>query len=135
LGLMKLLSIYEAARERLAQVDPATAQQAVQVADEVDLPYIRGNLDRILSKTREGVQRVSRIVHSLRGLARTDRPQLEEVHLPDLVDSSLEMIRGRLQRRGIKIELDYGKVPKLRCVSTQLSQVLLNLLGNALQAV
>jgi len=134
-GLLALLEVYERARERLAAVDPEAARQAVALAAEVDLAYVRDNLDRILTRTREGVQRVSRIVQSLRGLARTDRPQLEEVHLPDLVDSSLEMIRGRLQRRGIKIELDYGRVPKLRCVSTQLSQVLLNLLVNALQAV
>jgi PAS domain S-box-containing protein len=134
-GLMALLEVYERARDRLAGVDAEVARQAVALAEDMDLPYVRDNLDRILSRTREGVQRVSRIVQSLRGLARTDRPLLEDVHLPDLVDSSLEMIRGRLQRRGIKVELDYGKVPKMRCVSTQLSQVLLNLLVNALQAI
>jgi two-component system NtrC family sensor kinase len=134
-GLMALVEVYEGARDRLAQVDPETARRAETLIEEVDLPYVRDNLHRILTRTREGVQRVSKIVQSLRGLARTDQPQLEEVHFPDLVDSSLDMIRGRLQRRGIEVELDYEQAPKVRCVSTQLSQVLLNLLVNALQAI
>src|SRR5262249_43502689 len=79
--------------------------------------------------------RVTRIVHSLRGLARTDPPHKQETHLPDLVEASLEMIRGRLQRRGVEVELDYDPWPRVRCVSMQISQVLLNLLVNALQAL
>src|SRR5205823_11742577 len=95
----------------------------------------RDNLDRVLSRTREGVQRVTRIVQSLRGLARTTKPELEEANLPDIVEMSLDMIRGRLQRRGISVHLDFGPSPKLRCVTTQLGQVMLNLLVNASQAI
>lgn len=134
-ALMALLDIYDKARERLAQVDPDSARQAQQLADQIDLPYVRDNLDRVLTRTREGVQRVTRIVQSLRGLARTTKPDFEEAHLPDIVDMSLDMIRGRLQRRGIAVELDFGPSPKLRCVTTQLGQVMLNLLVNALQAI
>jgi PAS domain S-box-containing protein len=134
-ALMALLDLYDKARNRLAQVDPDTAQHAQKLADQIDLPYVRNNLDRVLTRTREGVQRVTRIVQSLRGLARTTKPELEEAHLPDIVDMSLDMIRGRLQRRGIAVDLDFGPSPKLRCVTTQLGQVMLNLLVNALQAI
>jgi PAS domain S-box-containing protein len=134
-ALMALLDVYDRARDRLAKVDPESARQAQKLADEIDLPYVRDNLDRVLARTREGVQRVTRIVQSLRGLARTTKPELEDAHLPDIVDMSLDMIRGRLQRRGIAVEMDFGPSPKLRCVTTQLGQVMLNLLVNALQAI
>ena len=39
------------------------------------------------------------------------------------------------RERGIAVELDFGPSPKLRCVTTQLGQVMLNLLVNALQAI
>jgi Signal transduction histidine kinase regulating C4-dicarboxylate transport system len=68
-------------------------------------------------------------------LARTTKPELEEANLPDIVDMSLDLIRGRLQRRGIAVDLDFGPSSKLRCVTTQLGQVMLNLLVNALQAI
>jgi two-component system, NtrC family, sensor kinase len=133
-GMMGLLDIYEASRDQLAKVDAVSAAQALALAEELDLAYVRSNFNRVLGRTKEGVQRVARIVHSLRGLARTDRPQMEEAHLPDLVDMSLEMIRGRLQRQGIQLVTDY-RVTKVRCVAAQISQVLLNLIVNALQSI
>jgi PAS domain S-box-containing protein len=134
-GLMELLDLYQGASEPLARVAPETAARAADLAEQVDLDYVRANLPRLLSRTRDGVDRVTRIVHSLRGLARTEPPRKQETHLPDLVEASLEMIRGRLRRRGVEVELDYDPSPRVNCVSTQLSQVLLNLLVNALQAL
>jgi PAS domain S-box-containing protein len=134
-ALMALVDVYDRARDRLARADPESARQAQELATQIDLPYVRDNLDRVLARTREGVQRVTRIVQSLRGVARTTKPELEDAHLPDIVDMSLDLIRGRLQRRGITIDLDFGPSPKLRCVTTQLGQVMLNLLVNALQAI
>jgi PAS domain S-box-containing protein len=133
-GLMGLLDVYEAGRERLAQVDPQAARRAEVLAEVIDLAYVRDNLARVLTRTREGVQRVARIVQNLRGLARTDRPEMEDALLPDLVEMSLEMARGRLHRRGIKVELDF-QLRHLLCVPAQISQVILNLLVNALQAI
>jgi signal transduction histidine kinase len=134
-ALMALVDVYDAARDRLAQVAPEVAEHARELADRIDLPYVRDNLDRVLARTREGVQRVARIVQSLRSLARTTKPQMEDASFPDIVDMSLDMIRGRLQRQGIELEFEYGPAPKLRCVTTQLGQVMLNLLVNALQAI
>ncbi|HEY1861723.1 MAG TPA: PAS domain S-box protein, partial [Gemmataceae bacterium] len=133
-GLMGLVDVYESARGRLAQADPATARRARELADELDLPYVRDNLGRVLARTRDGVHRVARIVQSLRGLARTDRPQMEDAHLPELVEMSLEMVRGRLQRRCIQVEQNF-QATRVRCVPAQVSQVLLNLLVNGLQAI
>jgi PAS domain S-box-containing protein len=133
-GLMALLDVYEEARPALSQTDPASAQRARELADDIDLPYVRDNLGRVLARTREGVQRVARIVQNLRGFARTDRLQMEDANLPDLVDASLEMIGGRLRRQGIAVELKL-QATRVRCVPTHLSQVLLNLFVNALQAI
>jgi PAS domain S-box-containing protein len=134
-GLMSVLDSYETARDKLACADPEAARRVAEIAEELDLPYVRENLGRVLTRTREGVQRVTNIVQGLRSLARTDRPQLAEANLPDLVDMGLELIRDRLRRRGITFETDYGPDLRLRCVPTQVGQVLLNLLTNAMQAV
>jgi PAS domain S-box-containing protein len=135
-GLMRLLGLYEQARDRLAAADRECLCQAEALAEEIDLPYIRDNLDRLLSRTRDGVQRVARIVSSMRSLARTAPPELEQTPIPKLVEISLEMIAGQLRRRNIAVELDYnGAAHAVSCVPTQISQVLLNLLVNALHAI
>jgi signal transduction histidine kinase len=131
-GLMGILDAYE---KSLSTLPADAARQIETLAEELDLPYVRGNLERVLSRTREGVQRVTSIVQGLRSLARTDRPQMEDAHLPELVEMALELIRERLRRRGISVVQDYGPGLKLRCVPTQIGQVMLNLLTNAMQAI
>jgi PAS domain S-box-containing protein len=132
---MAVLDLYEAARDRLAQADPETVRRIQALAEEIDLPYVRASFPRVLERTREGILRVTRIVQSLRGLARTGPAQFEDANLCDLVEMGLEMVRSRLQRRGITMEIDCPPFLKVRCIPTQLSQVLLNLLINAVQAV
>jgi two-component system, NtrC family, sensor kinase len=134
-GLMELLGLYKGASEALARAAPEVAARAIALGEELDLEHARANLPRLLSRARDGVDRVTRIVHNLRGLARTDTPRKQDAHLPDLVEATLEIIRVRLRRGGIEIEVDHDANPRLGCVSDQLSQVLLSLLGNALAAL
>jgi C4-dicarboxylate-specific signal transduction histidine kinase len=89
----------------------------------------------MLSRTREGIQRVAAIVTNLRGRARTSTPKMETVSISDLLESALEMLRGRLRRNHIEVVVEHGDVPAVVCVPAQISQVLLNLLINAAQAV
>jgi PAS domain S-box-containing protein len=134
-GLMELVSHYEACRPRLAQADEAAADRALAIAADIDLDYLGDNLPRLLKRTRDGVDRVTRIVHSLRGLARTDAPKRQEAQIPDLIETSLEILRGRLRQAAIEVVQDHDPLPRIACVSSQISQVLLNLLLNALQAI
>lgn len=134
-GLLEVLDAYTAADDSLARSAPAAMQRVRDLADSMDLPYVHDNLARLLERTREGIDRVSRIVHSLRGLARIDAPRRQDARLPDLIDSSLEIIRGRYRRLGVVVEQHHDPDPTVPCVMTQLSQVVLNLLVNAFQAI
>jgi signal transduction histidine kinase len=90
----------------------------------------------MLGRTREGVQRVANIVSNLRGLARTSPTKMETVLISDLLESALEMVRGRMRRHSIEVVVVHnGDVPRLSCVASQISQVILNLLINAVQAI
>ena len=134
-GILELLDHYTTAKTKLAQLEPALVAKINALEEEIDLAYTRDNLGRLIQRTREGVDRVTRIVHSLRGLARTDTPRQQEISIPDLVANSLEILRGRYKRSGIVVEQDHDPKPRISCVQTQLSQVLLNLLVNAFQAL
>ncbi|MDR3634175.1 MAG: PAS domain S-box protein [Isosphaeraceae bacterium] len=134
-GVVQILALYEAERPTLAPAVPDTLAKIDALCNELDWPYLRENLDRMLSRTREGVQRVANIVHSLRNLARTSNVKLESVPLAELLESSLEMVRGRLRRENIEVIVEHGDVPPVQCMPSQIAQVLLNLLINAAQAV
>jgi PAS domain S-box-containing protein len=127
-GVLDLLALYETDAN-------AHAERIRAKAEEIDIEYIKANLPRILNRTREGIERVTRILHTLRGLARTDSPTPKDVRIPEIIDSSLEIIHGKFKHLGVVVHQTHDKLPVVSCEPTQLAQVLLNLMVNAFQAI
>jgi PAS domain S-box-containing protein len=131
-GLLDVMALYASGQDRL---DRDLAGRIQALADSIDLGYIRDNLSRILGRTRDGIERVTRIVHSLRGMARTEAPRRQDTRVPDIINSSLEILHGKFKRLGVTVNQTHDALPVVPCVPTQLSQVVLNLLVNAFQAI
>lgn len=134
-GLLEMMAAYEAADEALSQAAPNVLERLRAMSDDFDWPYVKENLGRMITRTREGVQRVANIVQSLRSLARTSPPKMETARVSDLFDSALEVLRGRLKSHNIDMIIEHGNLPPIVCVPSQISQVVLNLLLNAAQAI
>jgi PAS domain S-box-containing protein len=134
-GLLELLEAYAPAHSLLTDERPELAGRIDRIGEEIDLPYIQANLDRLLSSTRQGVKRISGIVENLRGFARLDQAAVDRVDLHQAITCSLELIRGRLQRHNITVEQQEGEVQPIVCAPAQINQVVLNLLVNAMQAI
>jgi signal transduction histidine kinase len=133
--LLELLGLYEQGRPELSAARPDLVRRIDELAEASGLDYVKENLGRMLNSTRQGVKRVADIVLNLRGFARLDRAEDHQADVREAIRSALEMIRGRLERRGIAVEEHIGEVPPVAGSPAQLNQVFLNLLVNALQAI
>lgn len=94
-------------------------------------PY-RHNLERIIHEARRTRDIVQRLLH----FAGQTRLQKQPTDISRLFQDTLALLRERLERGGVTIEEDYA--PDLPVVSVdlgQISQVFLNLLTNAMQAM
>ena len=134
-SLLTLVATYEKANDLLASSRPELLGEIDRLNEECDFPYIKGNLDKILRSTRQGVKRVAEIVHNLRGFARLDRAAVDQIDIHEALSSALEMIRGRLHHRHIAVEEEKGELPLVSASPVQINQVFLNLLVNAMQAI
>jgi two-component system NtrC family sensor kinase len=107
-------------RERLAQ----PALQAEQLAE----------LREVVAEAEEGAGRVGAIVRDLRTFARADEDRLAPVDVGRVVDGALRLVRNELTHRA-RLVCTLEPVPRVHGNDVRLSQVVVNLLVNALQAL
>jgi signal transduction histidine kinase len=95
--------------------------------------------ERFLQQARaikESVKRVSNITHRLLGFARHLPVRTEEIHLDVLIQEVLGFLGREAEYRNIDIAVNIPEeVPRVLSDKSQLQQVLLNILNNALAAV
>ena len=78
--------------------------------------------------------RIATIVKSLKNFAGLDEATYRVVDIHDGLDSTLTLLESEFRGR-IEIEKQYGELPKVGCYPSQLNQVFMNLLKNAVQAI
>jgi signal transduction histidine kinase len=101
---------------------------------ETDTQRSQEAIRKLLERSREGTQRVKKIVQDLRTFSRMDQADLQDADLHDELERTMRLMAPRL-KEGITIERDYGELPRVRCYVGQLNQVFLNLLMNACDAI
>jgi signal transduction histidine kinase len=92
------------------------------------------DLPDMLDECHDGTARISQIVQGLRTFSRNDAPQRQKADLNQCLDNTLTMLRHELHDK-IKVVRDYGEIPLRCCYPAELSQVFMNLLFNAIQAI
>ncbi len=81
---------------------------------------------------KEGV-RIASIVKHLLDYARNSE-EIKAVRLDLAMDQALELLAGKIARKGVRIFKDYQQSPAINGVSNRLEQVFMNLISNALDA-
>ncbi|MGH0028433.1 MAG: ATP-binding protein [Myxococcota bacterium] len=94
----------------------------------------REAITKLLVRSREGTERVKKIVQDLRTFSRMDSAELQDADLHEEIDRTLALMEPRF-KNSIAVERDYGDLPRVRCYPGQLNQVFLNLLTNACDAI
>jgi signal transduction histidine kinase len=128
--LLEMLAVYQEAEQAMAG-PPALAARLQQARQRLELDYLRGDIPDILRESRQGMARVSKIVQALKEFARSDAQQ--EWELADLhgcIDATLELVAGEVRQRA-DVSKEYGSLPKIPFMPSQLSQVVMHLLLNA----
>ena len=118
---LKLLEEYVAKLARLQQEGADTGKAREAIA-------------KLLSRSREGTERVTKIVADLRAFSRMDQEELAEADLNQELERTLTLMEPRC-KNCIEIARDFEALPRLRCHAGQLNQAFLNLLMNACDAI
>ncbi|MDR3411560.1 MAG: HAMP domain-containing sensor histidine kinase [Formivibrio sp.] len=99
-----------------------------------DLDYVLQDSHDLLTDCIAGTARVERIVGDLRGFACLDSPEMEMVDPAQCLGRAISMINMQKPAE-VNLESDLTPLPAMACQTGRLSQALLNILNNAVQAV
>jgi PAS domain S-box-containing protein len=97
-------------------------------------PERYADIERALSATKTGADRVHHIVRDLKGMSRVDEEEVSRLTLSRVLDSAAHMVRNEVRHRATLIK-DYGEAPLVEANEARLLQVFLNLIQNAAHAI
>jgi two-component system NtrC family sensor kinase len=87
-----------------------------------------------LSEMREGLDRMKELVLDLRTFSRLDAGEFQTVDVVESIDKVLLLLKHKMNGR-IRVEKHYGALRTVRCSAGRLTQVLMNLIANAVDAI
>lgn len=102
--------------------------------DELDLDYIKVEVEFLLKGMHEGASRTAEIVKSLRVFSRVDENTLKFADINEGVESTMVILNTLVKDR-IQVVKSYGDIPMVECYAGKLNQVFLNIITNAIYAI
>jgi two-component system, NtrC family, sensor kinase len=102
--------------------------------EESDLDFILEDLPKILKSMGAGSERLTKIVGSLQNFSHMDETKRQPADIHECIESTLIILNNRL-KLGIKVIKNYDNLPSVNCYSGQLSQVFMNIISNAIDAL
>lgn len=108
----------------------------IQKLIEVE-PMDKTTIKLLTTKMIETTNRISKTIKSLKALSRSgDNDSFEEIDLGKMLDQCLDISRQRCERHGITLKMPMLEAPVVfKAREVQISQVLMNLINNAVDAV
>lgn len=109
-------------------------EMLTKLINKIDDENIKEIFNQINTIDKEAIDRISKIVVSLKKFVRLDEADLQETDINKEIDLTLEIIRHETKNK-VEIEKHYGDIPLIKCYPNMLNQVFTNILVNSCQAI
>ncbi|MDH4869983.1 ATP-binding protein [Pseudomonas sp. BN515] len=109
-------------------------EELQQLKRSLEYDYIRNDVEALIHESEDGIERVKKIITALKDFSHIEE---EEFHAADLhkgFDSTLNLVNNELKYKA-EVVREYGELPLVECIPSQINQVVMNLLINAAHAI
>ncbi|BAY22624.1 response regulator receiver sensor signal transduction histidine kinase [Calothrix sp. NIES-2100] len=110
-----------------------------KILKDIDLNFVTKDLQTLMGAMYRGAERITDIVLALQNFSRHDEAVMKQVNIHEGINSTLVMLQHRFRetvdRPAIAIVKNYGDLPLVTCYPSELNQVFMHLLNNAIDAL
>ncbi|HEX8956961.1 MAG TPA: ATP-binding protein [Burkholderiaceae bacterium] len=125
-GYDKILSAGKGAQE--------SARAVGELKARADLEFLREDVVQLVRESMDGLTRVKNIVQSLKDFSHVGETDWQYADLHAGLDSTLTIANNEIKYKADVVR-DYGQLPLVNCLVSQLNQVFMNLIVNASHAI
>ncbi len=122
----------EALDRSFAALETSETVENIQI--EFDLEYLRQDLPNLLQQMQENAEKIRHIVEALQSFSKVNSATYKLTDIHTEIDTCLLLLNHRFTP-DLKIEKQYGAIPKIKCCPAKLNQVFFCLFDNALDAI
>ena len=130
--VFQIIDAYDLVRQQ-TKID-SLFEQVNALKKELELDFTREDIEGLFSESEEGISRVKRIVNDLKDFSHIGESEWQWSNLHSGLDSTLNVVFNEIKYKADVIK-EYGDLPEVECLLSQLNQVFMNLLVNAAHAI
>lgn len=131
--LFQMLNSYEETEQHIAPKD--IADKLRQTREKIELGFLKEDIPALMQQSKEGIARVRKIVQDLKDFSRIDNSlEWQWADLHQGIDSTLNIVNNEIKYKADVIK-EYGQIPEIECLPSQINQVVMNLVVNASHAI
>jgi signal transduction histidine kinase len=105
-----------------------------KLREVTNFAFIDADIGNLIKESKEGAEKIRKIVMDLRTFASPDKGTAECVNLEALINSILNIVWNELKYKA-ELKKEFGDIPMIVCNPQKIGQVLVNLLINAVQSI
>lgn len=105
-----------------------------QLKTNLEYEYIRNDVEALIAESEDGIDRVKRIIGALKDFSHIEEEEFLPADLHRGLDTTLNVVNNELKYKAEVIK-EYGELPDIECIPSQINQVMMNLLVNAAHAI
>jgi two-component system NtrC family sensor kinase len=132
----RMLSMFKAYQEAEASIALPDVQERLRdMRAGIDLNYLIEDIPVLMAESREGISRVRKIVQDLKDFSRVDTNlDWQWANLHTGLDSTLNIVSNEVKYKADVVR-EYGEIPDIECLPSQLNQVFMNIVVNGAHAI
>ncbi|MBF0572735.1 MAG: response regulator [Desulfamplus sp.] len=113
---------------------PALLEELAEFKKENKTELIMSDIYDLTDESLDGIDEIKTIVDNLKTFSRIDEPSYSYLDINRAIDNTINILWNELKYKA-EIIKNYGRIPEIRCFPQKISQVFMNLILNAAQAI